>query len=183
MNSSTMRKLLAIFLLTPIAVLGGWINKSGESLPDSDSRKAIGDFGGHLVLVANASELFKQWSTPSETVDVPTTDKVAVNGAINAFVVFSGCTKDKADTCSVVMRFRVLQPDGKVYAETPAMEVWDEKPAPPGKSLELSVQYLKVIIEPKDQLGKYVVYAQVRDNRSGAVLQLNAPFTASKVNE
>jgi hypothetical protein len=177
------RKLLAILLLTPVAVLGGWINKSGESLPDSDSRKAIGAFGGHLILVTDENDLFKRWNTPSETVDVSTTDKVAVNGAINAFIVFSGCTKDKAGNCSVVMRFRVIQPDGKVYAETPAMEVWDQKPAPPGKSLELSVQYLKIVIEPKDQLGKYVIYTQVRDNQSGAVLQLKAPFTAGKVNE
>ena len=63
------------------------------------------------------------------------------------------------------------------------MEVWDQKPAPPGKSLELSVQYLKVVIEPKDQLGKYMVFSQVRDNNSGTVLQLNAPFVAVKGRE
>jgi hypothetical protein len=122
--------------------------------------------------------LFEQWNASSETVDVKTTDIVEVNGAINAFVVFSGCKRDAAGNCSVEMRFRVLQPDGKVYAETPAMEVWNRKPAPPGRSLELSVQYLKVVIEPTDQLGTYTIQSQVRDNNSGDVLQLSGPFNA-----
>jgi len=183
MKAAMLRNLAAALLLAPVVASAGWINKSGESLPESASRKAVGAFGAHLILVADENELFKRWNTPSQTVDVDTTDKVSVNGAINAFIVFSGCTTDKAGNCSVDMRFRVIQPDGKVYAETPAMEVWDVKPAPPGRSLELSVQYLKVVIEPKDQLGKYVVYSQVRDNRSGVVLQLNAPFTAMKRHE
>ena len=183
MRAPMLRNLLVAFLLTPAVASAGWINKSGESLPESDSRKAVGTFGAHLVLVADEDELFKRWNTPSQTVDVDTTDKVSVNGAINAFVVFSGCTTDKAGNCSVAMRFRVIEPNGGVHAETPAMEVWEGKPVPPNRSLELSVQYLKVVIEPKDQLGKYVIYSQVRDNRSGVVLQLSTPFTAMKRRE
>jgi len=173
-----MRRLLVFVLFAPAVVLAGWIDKSGNTLPDSASRKAIGDFSGQIIFVRNENLLFEQWRTPSETVDVRTTESVEVNGAINAFVVFSGCKRDSVGNCSVEMRFRVLQPDGKVYAETPAMEVWDRKPAPPGKSLELSVQYLKVVIEPRDQLGTYTIQSQVRDNNSGIVLQLSGPFNA-----
>jgi hypothetical protein len=183
MYSTIARRSIAVILMAPICAVAGWINKSGESLPNLDSRKSVEAFGAQLILVANEDQLFKRWNVPSKSVDINTTDKVAVNGAINAFIVFGGCTRDKAGNCSVSMRFRVTQPDGKVYAETPPMEVWDEKPAPPGKSLELSVQYLKVVIEPKDQLGKYMVYSQVRDNVSGVVLQLNAPFVAEKGRE
>lgn len=100
------------------------------------------------------------------------------NEAINAFVVFGGCTTDDLGNCSVAMRFVVPKPDGSVYAETPPMEVWHNKPAPPGKSLELSVQYLKVVIEPTDPLGVYRVQTQVKDNISGTDLQLSALFTA-----
>jgi hypothetical protein len=173
-----MRRVFLLLVLVPTIVFAGWISKSGDSLPDSDDRKAVGDFGAQMIFVSDENELFKQWATPSVTVNVNTIENVAVNASVNAFVVFSGCRGDKKGNCSVEMRFRVLQPDGQIYADTPAMEVWDEKPAPPGKSLELSVQYLKVVIEPKDQLGKYTVYAQVRDNNAGAVLQLSRPFTA-----
>lgn len=173
------RSLLLLSLL-PTVALAGWMNKQGEALPDSDNRKAIGSFGAQLIFVGDENKLFKSWSTQSETVDVTAIDTVRVGEAINAFIIFSGCKADKKGNCSVSMRFRVIQPDGKIYADTPPMEVWEEKPSPPGKTLELSIQYLKVRIEPKDQLGRYVTYAQVRDNNTGVVLQLQSPFTAAK---
>jgi hypothetical protein len=173
------RKMLLIaILLAPPIVVAGWINKQGEPLPDSDSRKAVGKFGAQLIFVGDENELFKRWATPSKTVDVKTVDSVRVNQSINAFVVFSGCTSDASGNCSVAMRFRVLRPDGSVYAETPPMEVWHNKPAPPGRSLELSAQYLKVVIEPTDPLGMYLVQTQVKDYNSGRVLQLSSPFAA-----
>jgi hypothetical protein len=178
-----MRGILPLLLLLPTIAFAGWLNKAGESLPDSEDRKSIGEFGAQLIFVSDEADLFKRWATPSQTANVDTLDHVEVNGSVNAFVVFSGCGHDTNGNCSVAMRFRVLQPDGQLYADTPSMEAWDGKPAPPAKSLELSVQYLKVVIEPKDLLGKYMVYAQVRDNNSGAVLQLNGPFTAVAVNK
>ena len=171
---------LILFTLLPTVALAGWINKQGEVLPDSDNRKAIGSFGAQLIFVGDENQLFKRWSTPSETVDVKTINAVNVGEAINAFIIFSGCKADKKGNCSVSMRFRVIQPNGQIYADTPPMEVWEDKPSPPGKTLELSIQYLKVKIEPKDQLGKYVIYAQVRDNNTETVLQLQSPFTAAK---
>lgn len=76
------------------------------------------------------------------------------------------------------MRFRIIQPDGKVYSETPTMEVWHNKPAPPSRTLELSVQYLKVIVEPHEQEGRYLVQAQVRDDNTDQVLFLQKAFKA-----
>lgn len=175
-----MKNLLFLLLLAPLVASAGWINKAGEPLPDSGARKATGSFGANLLFVSDENELQKRWSTPSANVEVKTTDKVALNRAISAFVVFSGCKPDERGNCNVSMRFRVLQPDGKVYAETPAMEVWHDKPAPPGKSLELSVQYLRLLLEAKDPLGKYIISSQVRDDNTGSVLQLQAPFTAIK---
>jgi len=174
-----MRILGVAFLLLPMIASAGWVNRSGELQPDTDSSKAVGDFGAQLILVADEQELLRRWGTPSETVEVKTTGKVEVGGFINAFVVFGGCKPDEKSNCRVAMRFRVLQPDGKVYSETPAMEVWRDKPEPPKKTLELSVDYLKVQIEPHDQLGPYVVQAQVRDENSGAVLQLKSSFAAA----
>ena len=105
---------------------------------------------------------------------------VAVGGQANAFIVFSGCTPDKSGQCDVTIQFRVYQPNGKLYASAPPMEVWQHKPAPAVRMLELSVQYLKVVIEPHDLLGKYVVSANVEDHVSGASLQLSSTFTATR---
>jgi hypothetical protein len=156
------------------------ISRSGESLPDTDARKAKGQFGAQMIFVANEDELFRRWATPSETVDLETINSVETKEPLNAFVVFGGCKPDKSGNCNVTVQYRVLRPDGKVYANFPTMEVWQGKAAPFGRSLELSVQYLKIVIEPSDQPGKYVVHAQIKDKNAGTVLKLEGPFIAKK---
>ena len=147
---------LATFALAAVTLCAhaDWINKSGERLPDAENRKSIGSFGAQLILVQDDQQMFKVWGTPGETVNVHTVQSVSIGGQANAFVVFSGCAPDKSGKCSVTMQFRVYQPNGKVYASTPPMEVWQNKPALPARMLELSVGYLKIVIEPQDLLGK-----------------------------
>ncbi len=177
---------MKLIVLSVIALLcgsanAGWINKQGAKLPDSEDRKAVGDFGAQMIFTSDEQALFKKWATPSETVELNTVESVAINQPISAFIVFSGCKPTAKGHCNVSMRFRVLQPDGKVYSETPAMEVWQDKPAPRAHALELSVQYLKIIVEPHEQRGRYTIQAQVRDDNSGSVLSLQKSFSAVDV--
>ncbi|MDR2550847.1 MAG: hypothetical protein LBD10_11685 [Desulfobulbus sp.] len=177
--------LMMLRLLILVCLLAGnahaeWIDKQGNPLSDSDDRKSAGAFGAQLIFTANEQALFKKWATPSETVDVDTVESVSIDQPISAFVIFSGCKPDAANLCNVSMRFRVIQPDGKVYAETPAMEVWRCKPAPPGRSVELSVQYLKLVVEPHELRGRYTVQTQVRDDNTDTVLFLQKTFTATE---
>jgi hypothetical protein len=174
------RASLVLLLLAPVLALATWVNKAGETLPDTDSRKSVGEFGAQMLLMADDREMFRVWGIPSETVNLKTIDSVAVGEQINAFIVFSGCKPSSTGLCDVTVRFRVYQPNGKIYADAPPMEIWQSKKPPAQRMLELGVQYLKIVIEPQDLLGKYIVTAQVRDNQSGATLALWAPFTAIK---
>jgi hypothetical protein len=90
-----------------------------------------------LFFTTDAEFLEERWRTPSETVNIDSVDNVRINEPIYAFVVFSGCKPSLAGKCNVSMSFRVLRPDGKVYADTPTMEVWQDEQARPGKSLAL----------------------------------------------
>lgn len=174
-------KIFAWLLLLTLSstASAGWINKQGDRLPDSEDRKAIGDFGAQLVFVTDEQALFKTWATPSETVDLKTVESVTINQPISAFVIFSGCKPSAKGLCNVSMRFRVIQPDGEVYSETPAMEVWQNKPAPHARALELSVQYLKIVVEPHEQRGRYTIQVQVRDDNTGSVVSLQKAFRAT----
>lgn len=169
--------LFLVFLLSGYAH-AGWTDRQGKPLPDAEDRKANGDFGAQLIFTTDEQGLFKKWATPSEGVNINTVDSVEINQPISAFVIFSSCKASSSGNCNVSMRFRVIQPDGKVYSETPEMEVWQDKPAPPGRSLELSVQYLKVRVEPHEQRGRYTVQTQIRDNNTGTVLLLQKSFAA-----
>ena len=59
------------------------------------------------------------------------------------------------------------------------MEVWQNKPAPHARALELSVQYLKIVVEPHEPRGRYTIQAQVRDDNTGTVLTLQKVFSAT----
>ena len=58
------------------------------------------------------------------------------------------------------------------------MEVWHDKPAPTRHGLALSVDYLRIRIEPHEQRGRCVVQVEVRDEISGIVISLKKPFIA-----
>ena len=173
-------KLIPLFLacLLSTGAHAEWVDKQGQPLSDAEDRKSNRNFGAQLIFTTEERELFRKWATPSETVDLNTVDSVRIDQPVSAFIIFGGCKPNASGNCSVSMRFKVIQPDGKTYSETPTMEVWHNKPAPPGRSLELSAEYLKVRVEPHEQRGPYTVQTQVRDDNTGVVLFLQKVFTA-----
>jgi hypothetical protein len=172
------RAFFTLLLLCFCDARAQWVDKQGAVLPDVDDRKSIGTFGAEMIFTTDPEELEMRWDTPSDTVKVDSVDSVQINQPISAFVVFSGCKPTPSQNCRVSMNFRVIQPDGKQYAATPAMEVWRDKPAPTRHRLALSVDYLKIRIEPHEQRGPYMVQVEVRDEISGTVISLKKPFIA-----
>lgn len=175
-----MRQALSVLaLLAFSSAHAQWIDKQGNTLADTNDRKSIGSFGAEIVFTTDAESLEERWLTPSESVNVDSVENVRINEPIYAFVVFSGCKPGVAGKCNASMSFRVLRPDGKVYANTPSMEVWQDKEPPPNRALALSVQYLRIRIEPHEQRGRYTVEVYVRDENSGKVLALKKRFGAA----
>jgi len=175
--------LLVIGFLFATVASAEWIDKQGNKIPDSDNMKSEANFIAQLVITDNEKQVLKNWGTPSESVYFPTADKIEKNKIITAFVVFGGCTVDTDGNCDLRMQITVYQPDGKVYSKLPIMEVWSGKPVPPNKSLGLSVNYMRVIIEQHEQLGRYKVETKVMDKVSKKDMLLTAYFTAIEANE
>lgn len=174
-----MRASAALLLTLACATAtAGWVDKRGVRLPDASYRKSNGDLIAQMIFVEDEQDLFRTWSKPSESVNIKDIDFITINSPINALIVFGGCQPDAQGNCSVVMRFRVIGPDGSVYSETPAMEVWHAKRPPPNRSLQLSVDYLKIVVEPHEHRGQYIVNTEVRDNNSGSTVRLQKVFTA-----
>ena len=170
--------IVCLLLVFPAISWSGWQDMEGNHLPDRPDRKAIGDFGAHLIFTDKEEETFRRWNIPSRVVDLDTTDKIKRNELLTVLVIFSGCKADENGNCKVIANYKVLQPDGAVYADLPPMEVWFDKPVPKNKSLEMSAQYLRIRIEPHEPLGKYTVHADVTDMISKCTLKLTSHFTA-----
>jgi hypothetical protein len=172
--------LFAIFLVLSGAAEAGWIDKQGNPIPDSDNMKSVGELIAQLIITDNEAQVFKNWGTPSESVYFPTADKIKRNKIITALVVFGGCATDEKGNCDLRMKITVFQPDGAVYSKLPVMEVWSGKPPPPNRSLGLSADYMRVIIENNEPLGTYRVETKVSDMISGESMVLSSHFTAVK---
>ena len=174
--------LSAFILISPIAK-AGWVDKQGNPIPDSSNMKSVGDLVAQLVITDNEAQVLKNWGTPSQSVYFPTADKIERNKIITAFIVFGGCSVDSSGNCDLRMQITVYQPDGKIYSQLPVMEVWSGKPVPPNRSLGLSVEYMRVLIEPGEQLGKYKIDTKVIDKISGNSMMLKSHFTAVEASE
>jgi hypothetical protein len=169
---------LAAVLAVPLSSVAGWVDREGKLLPDTSDRKSIGDFGAWLVLTDKESEAFSRWDTPSEGVYLNSTEKIERGKMLTALIIFSGCGADRARNCDLVVKFKIVQPDGKTYADLPYQEAWVGKPVPPNKSLGMSVGYIRVIIEPDEPLGKYKVFANVHDKNLNKTIELLSVFEA-----
>lgn len=157
-----------------------WSDKSDRSIPDDENIKSAESFIAQLILTTDEQGLLKKWNKPSETVYVNTSSIVERNSPISAFIVFGGCKVDQQGNCDLVTKFKIYQPDGKLYADLPEMEVWSGKPAPPNRSIQLSVAYLKVVVENGEQLGKYKFESVVTDKVGKESVKLLGVFEATE---
>ena len=169
---------LLLVCLLPNIGLAGWNNMKGKPVPDASDRKATDGFGAVLVLTDKEEDVFKRWEIPSLVFDVTTTETIEKGKTITSLIFFSGCKEDAKGNCNVVANYKIWQPDGKLYCDLPGIEVWIDKPRPPDKILGLTIQYVKIRIEQKDQLGKYMVDAEVVDLNKNVKLLLHSSFEA-----
>jgi hypothetical protein len=74
--------------------------------------------------------------------------------------------------CDSEVDFKLLKPDGSIYAEHSGVELWKRKPSPPRGNLQLSVANLGFKVELQDPPGKYTLRAVVHDRNAKLDLSL-----------
>ena len=161
----SVRTLLASVLLLTAATAHGQWRENGEVVPDQAWRKSDGDFGAMLLLTDEPAAFLERWSRPAAAgyrPNIKTVTDARRGDVVAAMILFMGCAPDASGKCEASADFRVVRPDGSVYAEHPGAELWHE--APPGKTaLQLGVAHLAFEIERDDPIGVYKIYATVRD--------------------
>ena len=185
-----MKKLLMLIVLCiGINAGDGWKDKEGNLVKETPWMKSKGDFGVTLFIV-NEKEFFKVWNKPSQSVNIDIVEKIHKGDEVIFPIVFSGCGTGKDGKCKLKGSTLVLAPDGKEYAKVNNMSIFDNKPQP-NLTLNVSQEYIKVIIEPSDKLGTYKVKVRVRDvvkkidinlQRSFQVVDKNVPIETKKDN-
>jgi len=147
-------------------------------LPDPKP-KGENVFSAVLLLSDSPDEILRSWMTPNPRVPERTTTTITRGVPIVSFVFFTGCQPDENGLCNASVDFTVFGPDGSVYEKATDLDLWKQKPAPPFGTLRLSAEYVGLIIEAGDPLGKYEVQASVHDLNAGQTLELSRTFIAT----
>lgn len=174
--------LLALFFAIPTDIHGQW-REDNEAAPDNDWAKHEGQFGAMLFLSDKPEAFLNAWNQPTEGVPIQTTDTVPRGVPIVAFVVFTGCAPDNAGLCNASIDFTVLKPDGSEYSRHEDADLWKSKPAIEEGALQLSADYIGVVVEPDDPLGLYTVQVTAHDRNANIKLGLVQHFTATEKSE
>lgn len=173
---SMFNRLWMFLLLVPCVTNASFIGPDGEPYPETEFRKTDGKFGAELVITHKEEEALKNWNTESKGVHFPTTDIFHKGKIITAFVVFKGCQKIESK-CQLSQKHMIIQPDGKVYSDIPESELWFNRQSPLEDSLGLGRDYVRLIVEPHEQLGNYNFEVSVKDYQSGKTLKLSKTIT------
>lgn len=168
--------LVAAFLLLVPSILPAQWNTDGAPVPDTSWRKSDGDFGAMLLLTDKPDEFFAAWETKSPGVSMSETAVAKRGSPIVGVVVFTGCAPAKDGLCDSTVTYNVFKPDGTVYGEQQAGELWTGKPPPPKNGIQLSIGNMGIVLEPGDPLGTYVMRAEVHDRVSKKTLRLERKF-------
>ena len=164
-----MKYLVTIFLfvIIPNGVWAEFMTPDGKMIADTEYRKSVKNLDAQLV-ITNREELFPvDWNAPSESVYLPTVDKINKGETITVLVAFNGCAQNQNGECELSYKLRVLRPDGGLFADLPS-----DKPSPKEDYYGLNLGYARLIVRPHNQTGTYTFVADVQDHVSGTNLSL-----------
>ena len=146
-------------------------------------KNAIGGFGAILLVTTDSETALENWAMPTEGVYIPTTAVAKKGQPVEALVLFQGCEADTSGNCIAEVDYRIIAPDGSVYAEYLATELWKHKPAIPKGQVGLAVARVGLIVEPDEQAGRYMFSCTVRDLVGGVEFVIAREFEIVEVDE
>ncbi|MDF1780179.1 MAG: hypothetical protein P1U67_02670 [Alcanivoracaceae bacterium] len=172
-----MRSLFLIILLLSSlsASAGQWYQDEAiaESRPDIGSSNG---FGAMIIMTTDSQEALRNWAQPTRGVYLPRSETVEKGRPMEALIVFSGCRPNDKGNCVVAADYKILKPDGSLYAKYEDTEVWRNKPVIPAGRVGLAVDRVGLIADPDDPIGEYKIHCTVRDTIANSEFTISAGF-------
>lgn len=164
---------LVVFLVSSHSFAQWQVN--GQEAPDQSWRRSAQGFQAMLIVTNKPDSFFEAWNkypSPDYKPEILTTTEVHRGETVVAVIIFTKCLVDKNGNCNSEVDFKLLRPDGSVYADYKGQELLKGKYGLPEDALQLGVANLGFRVEPDDPLGSYKVEAIVRDKFAGIEVPL-----------
>ncbi len=158
-----MKFILPIILILSFSAYGedGWY-ENGNSVADNLWRKHDGSFKAKLFMSDDPETIYRQWNEgPANKVKFIDLPKIGVGKNFEAIVVFSGCTSDKNEKCTLTGDWTLTTLKGDVLAEIDDAPVY----AGPGQTVDnqLMISMNGIGLAAESGVGGYQIKVTVRD--------------------
>lgn len=141
------------------------------------AKKSDGTLEAELVLTDDPKKLRKDWESPEENLQLTTADSIRLGNSIHGFAIFSGCTRDAENKCTVAVSYQVYFPNGSLHSMSATGFPLNHVVVEPGSTLSFDIP---VKVELTQPTGAYVIQARVRDLNTDSTLELQRAFLVSK---
>lgn len=178
-----MKPILFIMLLIPLLSHAEQWHTNGNPAPKESHQGSVNEFGAMILMTTDSKKVLENWSKPTAGVHIPDTNKVMKGNPIEALVLFSGCAVNEHGNCVTEVDYKIIKPNGEVYAEYKNTELWRNKPALPKGRLGLAVDRVGLIAEPEDPFGTYKVSCLVKDLVAGSKFNIYSTFEVIEANK
>jgi hypothetical protein len=161
---------LFLLLLLSVTPAFGQCKNNGENAGDNPAQKSVKGFGAQLLIVEKPQEFIQEWSKP-ETPHINPVSVAKRGEPLGVLVLFAGCKPDSKGVCNAEVDYTIYKPDGSIYGEQKAQELWKLE-APPVPNIQLGRAILVLRIEKKDPAGEYKAKARVHDLNADVSFEL-----------
>ncbi len=155
---------------------GGWVDRNGNPVPNSDDMKSAGGFGGWLVVTPDA-DWEAEWNTPSgHAPNFRTVDEVRVGEVLAILPLFINPKLDSNGIARVHCDIRIVRPDQTISMDEKNLNCFTYKLTADPRSVWLSALIPKYIGEPGDPRGRWSVELVLRDMVRNIAIPLKTSF-------
>lgn len=188
-------KLFLVFLLTTTFSGCATINKQemslhtvedlawkvdGEKIGDRENVKMENGFGAQLWLTDD-QKIFNSWRNSFKLPKLNSIHTTVKNYPIYPFIVITNPGSNEENKNYVSYDIRIIKPDGNTYADIKNKKLWMNQKALPENVQQIAEEYVAIIIEDGDPLGKYSVETTIYDKVKNIKLSLHKDFNVYEI--
>ena len=174
-------RLLAVFVVISCswssAYAGSyWKDSNGAPIPDTESRRSIGEFGGALSITSDP-DWKEKWNTPAETTPVFKEAKVVAQGEkvfVLTFFANPGLSADHE--VNITCDLKVTRPDGTASTNQRDTVCFQGRIQGAPNNLYLAAPVIGFVGEPNDPVGVWTVDITLKDNVRKVIMPLKSTF-------
>lgn len=166
--------------LEPVSDQGGWVNRDGKRVPNTDNMKSIRGFGGWLVVTPDVDWEAKWYTSPETTPNFTEATTVKYGETLTILPFYINPGLNSSGEASVLCNIKVIRPDGSDSINAKDIKCVSGKLHGDPGNIRLTSTVIKYVGEEGDLPGIWHVEFELTDTVRKVTLPLKTRFKLVK---